>query len=323
MVARARRRCPRRCPPSARRRRARRARRGLDRGDQLDVDRALGGARGEVLVGDVAVVLAGADDAGGHVVGLAGSPGSRARRSGRGRRAGPRAARSPLRWAMRRTRSGGAVPSRCTCSSALGISATVTPSTSRTAGSGRRRGRRSVGAGQRVGGARGGVRVARVDQRQRVALADALAGRGDLGEADGVVDRVVLAAAAAAEVDDGQADRADVDGGRRRRGASGGAATVTGAAARWSPGRSSRSAGPAERAHHAGEALGRRRPSQRLPRAVGVAVEPAEAQHRARPARASPRAGAVVARGAGEVVDRLAHLDARCPRCARGRGPCR
>src|SRR4029079_15929161 len=37
---------------------------------QLDVDRALGGAGDEVLVDDVAVVLAGADDAGGGVVGV-------------------------------------------------------------------------------------------------------------------------------------------------------------------------------------------------------------------------------------------------------------
>src|SRR3954470_7023087 len=42
----------------------------VGRGDQLDVDRALRGARGEVLGGDVAVVLGGADDARRHVVGL-------------------------------------------------------------------------------------------------------------------------------------------------------------------------------------------------------------------------------------------------------------
>ena len=42
----------------------------VGRGGHLDVDRALGGAAHEVLVDDVAVVLAGADDAGGGVVGV-------------------------------------------------------------------------------------------------------------------------------------------------------------------------------------------------------------------------------------------------------------
>ena len=45
-------------------------RRVVGGGGQLDVDRALGGTRDEVLVDDVAVVLAGADDAGGGVVGV-------------------------------------------------------------------------------------------------------------------------------------------------------------------------------------------------------------------------------------------------------------
>ena len=42
----------------------------VDRRGQLDVDRAALRARGQVLVGDVAVVLAGADDARGQVVGV-------------------------------------------------------------------------------------------------------------------------------------------------------------------------------------------------------------------------------------------------------------
>jgi hypothetical protein len=42
----------------------------VDRGGELDVDRAVARARGEVLVGDVAVVLARADDAADEVVGV-------------------------------------------------------------------------------------------------------------------------------------------------------------------------------------------------------------------------------------------------------------
>ena len=94
-------------------------RRVVGRGGQLDVDRPLAGADAQVLVGDVAVVLGGADDARGAVVGAqeveevravkrSSSPSSR------------RARASPLRSAIRRISSGGAVPSRWTCSSALG-----------------------------------------------------------------------------------------------------------------------------------------------------------------------------------------------------------
>ena len=110
---------------------------------------------------------------------------------------------------------------------------------------------------------------------------DALAGRGHLGEADGMVDGVVLAAPAAAEVDDGEAHGADVDAGDdagalgmrldgdRRRGE-----VVVGALEQVG--------GAAERGDHAREGLGRRARLQRRPR---VAVEPLQVAAAARRAR--------------------------------------
>jgi hypothetical protein len=88
-------------------------------GDELDVDGAAGGARDEVLIGDVAEVLRRADDPGGGVVGAQevlksvqwNSPSSPSRPSGSAR---------PLRAAIRPISSGGALPSRWTCSSAWG-----------------------------------------------------------------------------------------------------------------------------------------------------------------------------------------------------------
>ena len=143
------------------------------RRDQLDVDRALGGAGGEVLVGDVAVVLRGADDAGGVVVGAQEvqevAPGEACRPAEKS----PSGSAMPLRCARRRTSSGVAVPSRWTCSSAFGTAATA--STALIAGPRRRaaggRGRlphRDRGADR--GGRRVGSRlIARVDDRQRPA----------------------------------------------------------------------------------------------------------------------------------------------------------
>ena len=75
-------------------------------GGQLHVDRAAGRARREVLVGDVAVVLGGADDARSRGRRSAGSPGSRARRSDPAWRTRPRAPGARCAAAMRRTRSG-------------------------------------------------------------------------------------------------------------------------------------------------------------------------------------------------------------------------
>ena len=119
------------------------------------------------------------------------------------------------------------------------------------------------------------VLVAGVDDRQRPGLrADALAGRRDLGEAHGVVDGVVLAAAAAAEVDDRQPDGAHVDAGddagalgvrldrhRRRR------QVVVGALEEV--------ARAAEGGDHAGEGLGG---GAGLERRARVGVEPLQAQ---------------------------------------------
>ena len=122
---------------------------------------------------------------------------------------------------------------------------------------------------------RGGVLVAGVDDRQRPAVrADALAGRRDLGQPDGVVDGVVLAAPPAAEVDDGQADRAHVDAGDdagalglRLDGHGRGGQVVVGALEQVRR--------AAERRDHAREGLGRR---ARLERGARVAVEPLQAQ---------------------------------------------
>ena len=99
----------------------------VGRGDQLDVDRALRGAARQVLVGDVAVVLRRADDAGGEVVGRAGSAGSRSTRTSSSvakHALGQRRCRCAA--ARRRISAGGAVPSRWTCSSALGITRSLT-----------------------------------------------------------------------------------------------------------------------------------------------------------------------------------------------------
>ena len=96
-------------------------RRGVvGRGDQLDVDRALGGAARQVLVGDVAVVLAACGSRSPRGRRCAGSRGSRPTRSSSALRTRPRGPVSPLRSASRRISAGGAVPSRWTCSSALG-----------------------------------------------------------------------------------------------------------------------------------------------------------------------------------------------------------
>ena len=108
-------------------------------------------------------------------------------------------------------RSGVAVASRWTCSSAR-RDAHRTASTS-----GGARGRR-VTDGERgadaVGGALGARRVARVDHGERAgARADLLPQLGDVDEPDRVVDRVVLAPAAAAELQHRDAGLADVDGG--------------------------------------------------------------------------------------------------------------
>ena len=97
----------------------------VEAGDQLDVDRALGRAGREVLVGDVAVVVAGADRRGGLVVGRQEvqevGPGERAV----GAEEVVGRARCRCGAARRRIRSGVAVPSRWTCSSAFGIGATA------------------------------------------------------------------------------------------------------------------------------------------------------------------------------------------------------
>src|SRR3954454_6197986 len=101
---------------------------------------------------------------------------------------------------MRRTRCGGAVPSRWTWSSALGSIVT-----SRRGEALPDRGRvRRRGVADRERGAEGRARRvrlgvgARVDERERpVGGADVLAGRGDLGEPDGMVDVLGLVAPAA------------------------------------------------------------------------------------------------------------------------------
>ena len=129
-----RRRSRRRCPPSAPRRRGRRAARGRATRSARRRSRPSAAHDGEVLVGDVAVVLGRADDARRHVVGVQEVQEVAPREAVGRRRRRPRGRSSPLRSAIRRTRSGGAVPSRWTWSSALGTIAAAHETTSSTAG---------------------------------------------------------------------------------------------------------------------------------------------------------------------------------------------
>ena len=155
----------------------------------------------------------------------------------------------PLRSARRRTSAGRAVPSRWTCSSALSGDAHA----SRASVSGGRRGRLVAdgeGGADARGGALGRRLVARVHDRERAAArADLLAEPGDVGEADGVVDRVVLALAAAAELEDGEPEVADRDRAARARRSRARPRARAARAGGGGPGRSSRSAGPPSAAH--------------------------------------------------------------------------
>ena len=110
---------------------------------------------------------------------------------------------------MRRIRSGGAVPSRWTCSSALGITAAPPGRGSGTSG----------GVSPTVLAARSAATAwsaaswsrAWTSRQRPLARADALARQRDLRQPDGVVDLVGLARAAAAQADDRDADGAHVD----------------------------------------------------------------------------------------------------------------
>ena len=205
----------------------------------------------------------------------------------------------PLRSARRRIRSGGAVPSRCTCSSALGITAAprARPAVSRGR---RRRARTPSRSACDAPRSRAPRRCACTSASGRSPGADPLAGRRHLGQPDGVVDRVGLA----------QRGRRRA---RRPRGrprarrpratvpASGGsAATVTGAAGRWRSGASSRSAGPPSSATIAREALRR---GAAVERALGRGPRGARRPARRRRARSSSALSAsVTSRSRGSLA---------------------
>ena len=241
----------------------------------------------------------------------------------------------PTKASSSRARSGVAVPSRWTCSSAFGIAAALTRRPrarrgSRVAARGRRRGRRR----QRLGGA--GRRRPRRG-RGRSPAAGPAGRRARPGAATSVRPTAWSMAsssrrAAAAEVDDGEADGAHVDAGDDA-GALGRASTVTGAAGRCSSGRSRRSAGPPSARDHAREALGRG--ARRAAPARGSAVEAAAGAAAARtaPRVTSSRRGSLAApvrwsidsrtstRVAGGAAEHAVHVGeqrarsaGRCPR---------
>ena len=70
-----------------------------------------------------------------------------------------------------------------------------------------------VGGADRGGRGVGGVLVARMDHRERAARADLVAEADELGQPDGMVDRILGARPAAAERHDRKAERARIDGG--------------------------------------------------------------------------------------------------------------
>ena len=216
----------------------------------------------------------------------------------------------PLRAAMRPMSAGGAVPSRWTCSSAIGTcerdassrSASVT--VGRAARRARRRPRRPRAAARR-----------RARRRPRRAAWTTASGRppGPTSspspatsiEADGVVDGLVLALAAAAELEDGEAEVARRRSRARGRAVRGRPRAPAARAAGGGPG-VERSAGPPSAATIAREALGRGAAGERLAGGgarllVGVhAAEPSSVAHSASVTSTS-RASAP--RGSGERVD--------------------
>ncbi len=218
----------------------------------------------------------------------------------------------PLRWASRRMSDGGAVPSRWTCSSTLGSAVSGGGTFTRSAPGDHRPLRRRLVADrdrlvERPHGLVRGRLVGGVDDRQRAIGPDLGADGRDLGQPDRGVDDVVLAAAVAAEAGDHEADGPAVhaldDAGALGRGRAG-------------DGRGGESAGvleqvgrPAERGDHGGEALGGGAGVERLLGGrAAVLGEPALLDQRAGERDrhlVQPR----LARRAGEVVDRLAHLD--------------
>ena len=290
-------------------------RRGVvGRGDQLDVDRALGGARLQVLVGDVAVVLGGADHARREVVGaqeveevvphVAVVGAERARRDRRGRCARRAGGSAP----------GGAVPSRWTCSSA---SAALTPRASA-----QRRWAAGCVARPAKAARSAARRRARPPPSPRAWTTASGRSPGPTSSPspatsarpDGVVDRVVLAPAAAAEPEHGEADVADVDRvhvARRSR-----ARPRARAARAGGGGRVARAGRPGRRARRtiAREALGggagverlARPPRARRPRrAPGRRARSSARRQRERDLEQPRLARARV----GQHLDRLAHLE--------------
>ena len=230
----------------------------IGRGGELDVDRPLRGAVAQVLVGDVAVVLGGADDARRQVIGaqeVQEVPVVEAAVLVEQ----PLGQRHPLRCGqplhqLRRRRA-----LEVDVQLGLGQGVDGHRSTSITIGIGRARGRPRARTRRAAPSA---ARSALASSRActiasgRSPGPTPLAQRRDLGEADAVVDRVGLARPAAAEADDRHPDRAHVDRGhrpglRRLHGAD------HGRRAQMAVGRSSRSAGPPSSADHRAEALRR------------------------------------------------------------------
>ncbi len=267
----------------------------VGRDDQLDVDRALGGAAHQVLVRDVAVVLGACGSRSPRGRRCAGSRGSRPTGSGRARRTRPSGTLSPLRSASVWISAGGTVPSRWTCSSASGASyaaqqhaplAPAAPSLTWTADSS------AVAASVALASPRAWT-IASGRSGPTSAPIGAI-----LLRPDAVVDLVVLAPAVAAQGGDDEPDGARVD-----------ALDVARALGRHRAGHRGRrqrrvldevASGPPSAADHRAEALGGAAVVERALdlRARGLARRARAATGRARRPRArpSPRAGAARAR---------------------------
>ena len=153
---------------------------------------------------------------------------------------------------------------------------------------------------------RGGLLVAGVDRgEERGVLAEAR----DVGEADGGVDVVGLAAAAAAELHHHEAERADVD---RLDHAAAGHLAADGRFGEVLLGRVEQVGRAAELDHHVREALGR---GARVQRRVDLGVDADQLERGARELQRDldqPR----LARAVAQDVDRLAHLERVAGRAA-------
>ena len=294
----------------------------VGRDDQLDVDRALGGAAHQVRVRDVAVVLARCGSRSPRGRRCAGSRGSRPTGSGPGRRTRPRAPSARCGRRASGSAPAATVPSRWTCSSASGsvIRGPAAPAARRAA---RRRRARPPAARSRPPSALASPRAWTIASGRSGPTSAPIGATS--AEPDAVVDLVVLAPAVAAEAGDDEADGARVDAvhvaralGRDRRGDA--------TRGRCELGLLDKSAGPPSADDHRAEALGGAAVVEhRLDRGAGgllVGRQPRLDQRRGgQRERHLVQARLARARRSGGRSTRAPR--ARCPRSCRAPRPCR